>query len=230
MRALRDGDGDAFAMTYYYRVPEDEYRTVANFLLAASSVEEREARRIAQLPRLNEFFRLAFDEMEGRDEKLQLLAVRVADHTRSDEFLRDVLLDCMGNEFVKIGILHALTVRNEEDSFGVVICNLYKEFVTHELDIGEKKKEAFLKAFADVYAKFAILSDDCAGKICAAAEDIYNTLDDYGALSYCDERAALAAAIYRESRLPGGERTLAEIIKLFDADRLVTQEILDYMI
>ena len=230
MRELRDGDGEAFAMTYYYRVPEDEYRTVANFLLAATTVEEREAQRIGELPQLNEFFRIAFDEMEGRDEKLQLLAVRVADRTRSDEFLRDVLLDCTGDEFVKIGILHALTMRNEEDSFGVVICNLYKEFVTHELDIGEKKKEAFLKAFADVYAKFAILSDDSAGKICAAAEDVYRTLEECDALSYCDERAALAAAIYRESRLSGGERTLEEIVKLFDANRFTVQEILNFMI
>ena len=84
--------------------------------------------------------------------------------------------------------------------------------------------------FADVYAKFAILSDDSAGKICAAAEDVYRTLEECDALSYCDERAALAAAIYRESRLSGGERTLEEIVKLFDANRFTVQEILNFMI
>ena len=230
MRALRDGDGEAFTMTYYYRMPEEEYRMVANFLLAASQVEEREAHRLIDLSELGTCFRLAFDEMEGRDEKLQLLAVRVADRTRSDEFLREVLLDCAGDEFVKIGILHALTERNEEDSFGVVICNLYKEFPTHALDIGTRKKKAFLKAFADVYAKFALLSDENAGKICAAAEDVYRTLEEYDALSYCEEREALAAAIYRESRLAGGERSLEEIVKLFDANRFTVQEILNFMI
>ena len=145
-------------MTYYYRVPEDEYETIAGFLMAASTAEERDVNRIASLPQLGEFFRIAFDEMEGRDEKLQALAVRVAVRVRADSFLREVLLDSTLEEFCKINILHALTMRNEEDSFGVVVCNVYKEFFTHKIEIGEKKAEAFLKAFADVYSKFALLA------------------------------------------------------------------------
>ncbi len=229
MRTVRDGEGQAFSMNYFYRLPEDEYSAVANFLLSASTMEEREARRVAELPQLNEFFRLAFDEMEGRDDKLKLLAVRVADRTRSDEFLRDVLLDSAGDEYVKIAIMHTLAMRNEEDSFGVVLCNIYKEYVTHTLEIGEKKREAFLKAFADVYAKFAVFSEENAGKICAAAEDIYLTLEESDALSFCEERAALAAAIYRESRLEGGERKFDEIVKMFEANKFVVEEILNYM-
>lgn len=229
MRELKDGEGDAFAMTYYYRVPEDEYRTIANFLLAAAAMNEREARQIAELPQLGEFFRIAFDEMEGRDEKLQLLAVKVAVRTRSDAFLRDVLLDCRGEEMTKIAILHELVMRNEEDSFGTVICNLYKEFFTHKIEVGAKKYEAFMRAFADVYSKFALLGEENEGKICAAAEDVYATLDEAGALSYCDERAALAAAIYREARLKNGERSLDEIVKLFDANKFTTEEILNFM-
>ena len=224
------GEEKRFSMSYFYRVPEEEYSTVANFLLAASQMDEREVHRLGELSQLHTFFRIAFDEMEGRDEKLQALAVRVADRTRSDEFLRDVLLDHAGSEFIKISILHALTMRNEEDSFGIVICDLYREFVTHKLEIGEKKREDFLKAFADVYAKFAVLGDENAGKICAAAEDVYLTLEECGALSYCDERASLAAAIYRESRLSGGERSFEEIVKMFGANKFVTERILDYMI
>ncbi len=230
MRQVRDGEEKRFSMSYFYRVPEEEYSTVANFLLAASQMDEREVHRLGELSQLHTFFRIAFDEMEGRDEKLQALAVRVADRTRSDEFLRDVLLDHAGSEFIKISILHALTMRNEEDSFGIVICDLYREFVTHKLEIGEKKREDFLKAFADVYAKFAVLGDENAGKICAAAEDVYLTLEECGALSYCDERASLAAAIYRESRLSGGERSFEEIVKMFGANKFVTERILDYMI
>lgn len=229
MRRLRDGEEEAFAMTYYYRVPEDEYETVAGFLLAAASVGEREMRRIGELPQLDTFFRIAFDEMEGRDEKLQALAVRVAVPARADAFLREVLLDCTLEEYAKINILHELTMRNEEDSFGVVVCNVYKEFFTHKIEIGPKKADAFLKAFADVYSKFALLNDENEGKICAAAEDVYASLDEAGALDYCDERASLAAAIYRESRLKGGERSLKEIVALFDANQYTTQCILDYM-
>ena len=228
MRGLEDG-GESFSMSYYYRVPEAEYATIANFLLAASTMEEQDAKKIASLPELDEFFRIAFDEMEGRDEKLQALAVRVAVRTHSDAVLREVLLDSTLEEYVKISILHELTMRNAEDSFGVVICNVYREFFTHKIDVGPKKREAFMKAFADVYAKFALLGDENEGKICAAAEDIYTTLEEAGALDYCEERAALAAAIYREARIKGGEHSLEKIIDLFDANRYTTQAILDFM-
>ena len=119
-------------MTYYYRVPPEEYRTIADFFLTAYAADGEEAERLASLPRLEEFFRLAFDEMEGRDEKLQHLAVRVAVKCRCDSFLRDILLDYEGNEAVKICTLRELTVRNEENSFGVVMCSLYREFFTHK--------------------------------------------------------------------------------------------------
>ncbi len=228
MRSLEDGE-EPFSMNYYYRVPEDEYETIAGFLLAAASVEERDVRRIAGLSQLDTFFRIAFDEMEGRDEKLQSLAVRVAVRAHADDFLREVLLDCELEEYAKINILHELTMRNAEDSFGVVVCNVYKEFFTHKIEIGEKKAEAFLKAFADVYSKFALLSEENEGKICAAAEDVYASLEEAEALDYCDERASLAAAIYREARLKGGERSVDVIVALFDANKYTTQSILDYM-
>ncbi len=228
MRSLEDGE-EPFSMNYYYRVPEDEYETIAGFLLAAASVEERDVRRIAGLSQLDTFFRIAFDEMEGRDEKLQSLAVRVAVRAHADDFLREVLLDCELEEYAKINILHELTMRNAEDSFGVVVCNVYKEFFTHKIEIGEKKAEAFLKAFADVYSKFALLSEENEGKICAVAEDVYASLEEAEALDYCDERASLAAAIYREARLKGGERSIDEIVALFDANKYTTQSILDYM-
>ena len=228
MRGLEDG-GESFSMSYYYRVPEAEYATIANFLLAASTMEEQDAKKIASLPELDEFFRIAFDEMEGRDEKLQAVATRVAVRVRADAFLREVLLDCTLEEYSKLNILHALTMRNEEDSFGVVFCNVYKEFFTHKIEIGQKKAEEFLKAFGDVYSRYALLAEENEGKLCAAAEDVYATLEEAGALDYCDERAALAAAIYREARLKGGEHGLDEIVQLFDANKYTTQCILDFM-
>ena len=86
-----------------------------------------------------------------------------------------------------------------------------------------------MKAFSDVYSKFALLGEENEGKICAAAEDVYASLEEAEALDYCDERASLAAAIYREARLKGGERSVDEIVALFDANQYTTQCILDYM-
>ncbi len=227
LRALRDGDGEPLSMTYYYRMPEEEYRAVADFLITASNAPEPEL--LSELPSLDEFYRLAFDELEGRDEKLQMIAAKVAVRCRADKFVRETLLDYEGDEIIKLSILHDITMRNEDDSFGVVICNLYKEFFTHKLEIGERKKEAFLKAFSDVYSKFALLGEENEGKICAAAEDIYVTLGEAEAWEYIDERASLAAAIYRESRTKRGERSIDEIVKMFDADKIIVERILNFM-
>ncbi len=230
MRKLRDGDGEKFPMSYYYRVPEEEYHTVANFLLGAADMDENLMGRIAALPELTEFFRISFDEMEGRDEKLQLLAAKVAVRTRSDDFLREALLDCEGDEIVKLSILHDLVMRNEDDSFGTVFLNIYREFFTHELRLGEEKKEELLRSFADVYSRFALLGEENEEKLCMAAEDLYATLAEADALDLLAHRAEIAAVIYREARMQRGERSFAEIAKIFEADRALAQKILDYMI
>ncbi len=232
MRRLREGEGERFPMNYYYRVPEKQYRALADYFLKRNAAEpdEEALAALADSPELAENFRLAFDEMEGRDEKLQIIAARVADKCRADALLREILLDCNGNELVKLSVLHDLTERNEDNSFGAVVCNLYKEFFTHKLEIGRRKYAPFMKAFADVYAKYALLGEENEGKICAAAEDLYQSLAEAGAWDYMDERSALAAAIYRESRLRRGVRDIGEIAKMFDAPLATVKSILNYMI
>ena len=154
----------------------------AKALVAKAQAEaDAQVRDIGELPRLREIFEIAFDEMEGRDEKLQMLAAKVAVKLRHDSFVRSVLLDYEGDDVVKIHILHELVLRNEDDSFGTVVCNLYKEFFTHKIEIGARKETEFLNAFADVYSKFALLGEENEHKICAAAEDVYATLEEYEA-------------------------------------------------
>ncbi|MDE5896199.1 MAG: tetratricopeptide repeat protein, partial [Clostridia bacterium] len=231
MRRLRDGLGEPFSMTYFYRLPEDEYNAVAGFFLAAdAAVSDYELQRVGELPQLKEFFRLAFDEMEGRDEKLQMIAAKVAVKLRVDSVVREALLNYEGDDVVKIHLLHELVLRNEDDSFGTVICNLYKEFFTHKIDIGTRKEREFLEAFADVYSKFALLGEENERKICAAAEDVYAALEEYEAWECFDERASLAAAIYREARIRRGERSFEKIVRLFGANKFKTQEILNFLI
>ncbi len=229
MRRVRDGEEEPFPMSYFYRVPEDQYRTVADFLLTASNSDDRELAKLAALNDPDLCFRIAFDELEGRDEKLQTLAVRVALRMGADDFLREVLLDPEVGEIIKLSIMHGLVMRNEENSFGTVFLNLYKEFYTHRIEIGPKKADAFLKAFADVYSKYGLFGEDNEGKLCGAAEDLYRAIEEAEAWQYIEEREALAAAIYREARIKGGERSIEEICKMFDADRLSTQCILDFL-
>ncbi len=229
LRRIRDGEEEKLDMNYFYRLPQEEYGRVGNYLLSALRADDSAIHMLAGSPELQYCFRAAFDELEGRDENLQMIAIKVAARTRNDDFLREQLLDYTGNDLVKFSILHELTVRNEENSFGTVFLNLYREFFTHTINIGSKKAEEFLAAFADVYSKYGLLGEDNEGKLCAAAEDIYIALENACAWHYMDERAALASAIYREARLPGSLQSLKEICEMYDADRYVTEEILDYL-
>ena len=229
LRMLLDG-GERVPMTYYYRLPESEYRNIAAYLLEINGYDE-DAREVeVTKERFRENFRLAFDEMEGRDEKLQLLASKVAARCRADSLLRAALLDRDGDDIVKLSILHDLVCRNEEDSFGTVICDLYREIFTHRIEIGRKCGGAFMLAFADVYAKYALIGEVAETKICNAGEDIYASVAEAGEWELMNDRSALAAAIYREARIPGGERSIGEICKLFGADEAVAKRILELMI
>lgn len=228
MRAVADG-AEKFKMNYFYRVPKDKYREIADFLLAAGNAEGNELAFIQGLPDLNDFFEIAFDEMDGRDEKLQRLAVKVALKTRSDAFLRRVLLDATVDDMVKITIMHGLVMRNEENSFGTVFLNVYREFFTHEIEVDRRRGKTFLTAFADVYSKFAFMHEDNEQRIIFAAEDIYNTLCEAGASDYFGERASLAAAIYREARIPFSEHNFDNLCKIFDANKYIVEAILDFM-
>lgn len=229
MREVQDG-AKKFKLNYFYRVSKEKYREIADFLLAAEGAEGSELDYIASLPELNDIFKIAFDEMEGRDEKIQLLAAKVAVKTHSDAFLREILLDPSVSEIVKISVMHALVMRNEDNSFGTVFLNIYREFFTHELEIGTKRRKEFLTGFADVYSKFAFMCEGNEQRIIVAAEDLYDTLFEAGAYDLLCEREALAAAIYREARLPRAEHKLDTVCKLFNANKYVVQTILDYMI
>ena len=228
LRGHRDG-GEEVKMRYYYRMPPQLYRTVADYFLNLDKTDE--ARVDGETFAL--YFRLAFDEMEGRDTKLQLLAAREAARLHADNLLREVLLNYTAEDLVKVSILHDLTMRAEDDSFGAVVCSRYKEYFTHHLEVGLKKRTAFMKAFADVYTKFILFDENGEAnemKLCAAAEDIYHILAEEGAYACFEERSALSAAIYREARLIGGVRGLDGIVALFEADKAKTQEILNHLI
>lgn len=228
---LREEEGEKGIIPgYFYRLPEEEYKTIASFLLAANGVKEEDAQKFAEIPEIEDYFRLAFDQLDGRDEKLQALAAKVAVKCRCDFIVRDILLDYSADELIKLSMLRDLTVRNEENSFGAVVCNLYREFFTHEIEIGTRGRKPFLNAFAEVYSKYALFGEENEEKLVTAAEEVYRILEEADACDYFEEQAALSAVIYREARLRRGERTVANIASLFNANVKTVKEILNYLI
>ena len=228
MREVRDG-AKPFKMNYFYRLPKERYQELADFLLMAENCDEAAIPYLQEMPALSESLYLASDEAEGRDEKIQLLAAKVAVKIRMDDYVRNVLLDMNADYLVKLEILHALVMRNEDNSFGTVFLNVYREFFTHEIEVYGRYGREFLTAFADIYSKFSFMGEENEQRIVEAAEDIFETLTEEGATHYFTERSSLAAAIYREARLPLSEHGFEETCSMFHADKLTVEAILDFM-
>ncbi len=229
LREQLDG-GEPVELSYFYRMPDKEYKEILGFLTAAASLNTQEAEALPELSELEEDLRIVFDQLDGRDDKAQELAVGVAVKCRCDSFLREILLDYNVGEDIKFPVLCDLVLRNEENSFGVVVCSFYREFFTHKLGIGNKKRKAYLSAFAEVYSKYALLGEEYEEKLVGAAEDVYRTLEEADALDLTAEKEALAAVIYREARLRQSERSIEAVAKLFEANVKIVKEILNYII
>lgn len=217
-------------LSYFYRLPEDTYKELTSFLLMADGVEPEMAERLGGDKEIENYIRLAFDQLEGRDQKLQQLAARVAVKCRCDDVVRELLLDFEGDEFIKLSMMRDLVLRNEDNSFGVVICNFYREFYTHKMEFDGRRPDQFMEAFAEVYSRYSITADDNERKLLYAAEDVNYTLVDADAEDLFAEKDALAAAIYREARLTDGEHGIETIANLFNANVHTVKEILNFLI
>ena len=217
-------------LSYFYRLPEDTYKELTSFLLMADGVDPEMAERLGGDKEIENYIRLAFDQLEGRDQKLQQLAARVAVKCRCDDVVRELLLDFEGDEFIKLSMMRDLVLRNEDNSFGVVICNFYREFYTHKMEFDGRRPDQFMEAFAEVYSRYSITADDNERKLLYAAEDVNYTLVDADAEDLFAEKDALAAAIYREARLTDGEHGIETIANLFNANVHTVKEILNFLI
>ena len=229
MRQNRDNPEDVISIGYFYRLPDEEYKFIREFFLKILSMENGEAEIYSHLMASFENFRLAFDQLDGRDEELQVLSARAAVKCRYDKFVREILLDGNVNSDIKVLVLHELVLRNEENSFGVVLCNYYREFFTHELNIGYKHREAYLNAFAEVYAKYYLLNEAFEEKIVNAAEDVYCTLEELDVTELAEAKNEMALVIFREARLHNVRRPIEELAELFEADVKTAKHILDYI-
>lgn len=144
--------------------------------------------------------------------------------------MREILLDYEADELVKLSMMQSLVERNEDNSFGVVICNFYREFFTHKMEFEGRRPDQFLEAFAQVYSRYAITADENERKLLYAAEDVNYTLVDADAEDLFSEKEALAAAIYREARLSDGEHSIDAVAGLFGANVSTVKAILNFLI
>ena len=213
-------------LTYFYRVPQPVREKYFDLLCFLDKLRKDEAKVVSDNPQVEGVLRWCFDELDGADGDLQIFAVCVAIHCHCEEFLQEMLLDPDVSDVVKLKALHLLAVQNEDCEYGVVIYHIYRRLKFYRIKTGVKKRKRFLEAYASVYAKFVVVSDNYAQRIRAAAELLYNCLLVREATGYIDNTADISCVIYMLAGIKEAGATVEAASKLFGANAQTVQEIL----
>ena len=213
--------------TYFYRVPQAERERRCRSLVNIGKASKEQAEIFGLLAEEEGLFAWCFDEMDGMDGDLQYLAVVVAEHSRADGFLRDVLLDSEISDVLKIELLRILYLRNEENSFGVVICNIYREAALSRIVVGAKKRKKFVEAHAKLASKFAVIQVGYGERIKKAMETLYRAVSASGAWELVENPDDLCCAVYLICGFKEMGRSAEQVVSLFEAEGTTVSSLLE---
>ena len=203
--------------TYFYRVPQDERANRCRTLIKIGKYPRANAELFGTLALREGYFRWCFDEMDGMEHDLQYLAIVVGEHARADDFLRGILLDCEVSDLLKIELLRLLYMRNEENGFGVVICNIYRDIHMLRVKIGRRQHKKFVEAYAKAASKFTVINDVYGKKIHDMTEFVYEVFQKKDCWELIDNSDDLACAVYLLSGLKEVGKNSKAAAPAFDA-------------
>ncbi len=209
--------GNVSEMSYFYRIPREDREKTLQMLAAFIKLSKADSRKVFDLLDISDCILWCFDEAEGnRSGELQYLGASCAVKAGLDGIVCDVLLNAFLSDGLKVQIITQLAERNEDNSFGVVICHMYKRVDLHALKLGRAKRRNFVAAYARLTAHFAIIDNSYGEKFAAAAEALYNEMEEGGRLAAAADTDALVAAIYLRSQVREANITRANLSEFFE--------------
>lgn len=192
-------NGEPAELGYFYRMPEEERESTLKVLTAFSELSNAQTGKLSAMMDITDCVLWCFDEKEGGGTELQFLAALCAVKARLDDIVRNILLNAFLEDPLKIRILSVLGERNEEDSFGVVMCHMYKNIDFYPVNVGRTKRKYFIAANARLIAHFSVVSNSSGKKFAKATEEMYEKLKAENRLKDIADLDALTAAIYCRS-------------------------------
>ncbi len=223
---LSGGEDVTGDFTYFYAVPKAAKDLICHTLISLGKMPAAQASAFACSDSLLQDLQWCFDEMDGMDQDLQYVALMVAEHIRADGFLRGMLLDFEVLDVLKVETLRALYERNEDETYGVVICNVYRSLSLKRIKIGRKKRKVFIGGYARVASKFSIIAPSYGGKLQRAAERLYRRVEEQDATEVFTSEDAIACAIFILSGLKELGSDIAQIAEAFEADEATVKLLL----
>lgn len=209
-------EGTDVEFSYFYRLPQEMRESSLQALAAASALSSASAKKLFGMIDITDCVRWCFDETEGAGEsELQLLAASCAVKAGLDSVVCEILLNAFIADSLKVHILTLLAERNEDNSFGIVICHIYKRIDFRALIIGRARRKNFIEAYARLAAHFAIINNDYGEAFARASENLYSQMEEGGRLSAAADTDALTAAIYLRSGVFEADITRKNLIEFF---------------
>lgn len=193
-------NGEIKELSYFYRLPQEQRESSLQTLAAISRLPTTEAKKLFGILDISDCVKWCFDETEGAgDSELQYLAAACAVKAELDALVCDILLNAFLSDSLKVQILTLLGERNEDNSFGVVVCHIYKRVDFRALALGRAKRKSFVSAYARLTAHFAIINEAYGEAFAKAGEALYADMQNGGRLACAADTDALTAAIYLRS-------------------------------
>ncbi|HIR67445.1 MAG TPA: hypothetical protein IAB94_05315 [Candidatus Coproplasma avicola] len=219
---LKEGDEDykTNPLSYFYRLPQEERESNIEILSAFVRLSDKHAKSISDEIDITDCIRWCFDEGgEHGSYELKMLGAACAVKTAyCDDLLRDVLLDAFQPDSLKMQTIGFIAERNEDSSYGVVVCHIYRRLDIPALKVGRAKRKYFVKAYAMTVARFALVDPDYVYALNAAAGNLYKSLSEGGRLDGAKDIPVLAAAIYLKSGIGEGNTAPEAACAFFNAD------------
>ena len=205
-------------LEYFYRLPRSECEANIAMLSAFTHLTDLNAQKLLKEADISGAIHWCMDEGEPNStEELRLVGAFAALKGGLDDTVRDVLLDSFMPDHVKLELLSGRVQQNREGVYGIVVCNMYKSVTILRVELGRKKRKAFLHAYGLAYSRFAILDETYFLKIATATENLYKKLESENGLDECKSVPDIAAAIIKFSQIKE-ELSLAQICDFFGAD------------
>ena len=227
MKERSKPDNRRRTLEYFYRLPQDVCEENIAFLTAFNSLSDADAKKLCEETDVTGIIHWCLDEGGSNASfELKTLGALTAVKCGLDDTVRDILLDAFLPDSIKLEVLCALVQRNIEGEYGVVVCNLYRHLTLVPVNVGRVKRKLFIKAYAQVFSRFAMLESEYPFKLAVATEKLYKKLEDEGRLETVRSASALAAAILKFSEVNENGLTDEQLCSFFGATEAKINSIL----
>lgn len=195
IRTYLEEGGAVPETSFFYRVPAGEREERVRFLQTLRSLRSADLAAYCRETDIGELLEWCYDEGDGQDIELQLLAASVAAHAELP-YIRAILLTPSVNDVVKAEAMRMLAERNHPFEYGVVLGDVYKSVTFAPLTVGRAAHAKFVAAYALCFARFSLFGEGNGEEYRIAAQAIYSLLHAAGALKAVKDAPSLACAIF----------------------------------